>query len=292
MIRALKRHVPWWVKLSAKLVLARVPLTYAIWRRVGIFEHGAMLDSAYAIGVFERHFERTASQWTDGATILELGPGDSLATALIAKSHGAGRTWLVDAGRFASPDVAAYRGLAAQLSNGKLANGQQPPSFASLDELLAWAHCSYLVDGLKSLSEIPADSIRFSFSQAVLEHVRRNEFDATLRELFRVMQPGAITSHVVDLQDHLAQSLNSLRFSRARWESPLFSSSGFYTNRLRMGQIVEKFRAAGFEIQQVTPERWPAVPVSRRKLDPEFAAMPDEELSVLGFTIVARKPLQ
>lgn len=285
MIRALKRQVPWWVKLSAKLVLARVPLTYAIWRRVGIFEHGAMLDSAYAIGVFEKHFELVSGDWTPGAALLELGPGDSLATALIARSHGVDRTWLVDAGRFASPDVAAYRDLAS-----RLANGQPAPSFASLDDLLTWSHCTYLVDGLKSMAEIPADSVRFAFSQAVLEHVRRDEFDATLRELFRVMQPGALTSHVVDLQDHLANSLNSLRFSRGRWESRLFASSGFYTNRLRMSQIVERFRAAGFEVQQVKPERWPAVPLSRQKLDPEFAAMPDDELSVLGFTIVARKP--
>ena len=53
MIRTLKQYVPWWGKLGSKLVLARVPLTYAIWRRIGLFEHGAMLDGDYARGVFD-----------------------------------------------------------------------------------------------------------------------------------------------------------------------------------------------------------------------------------------------
>jgi hypothetical protein len=82
--------------------------------------------------------------------------------------------------------------------------------------------------------------------------------------------------------------MNSTR--RRWWESRLVASSGFYTNRLRKSQIVESFREAGFDIVSIRENRWPALPLSRRKLHREFAIMPEEELTVQGFDLVARKP--
>jgi SAM-dependent methyltransferase len=286
MTAALARHVPWWMKLGSKLVLARMPLPYSAWRHLGIFKHGAMLDSGYALHVFEYHFRHARPAWTPDRTILELGPGDSLATALLARVHGAARTWLVDRGAYASPRIDSYRALIERLEK------EHPPipPFASLDAMLEWSRARYLVDGLRSLSAIPDGSVDFSFSHAVLEHVRRDEFAATIRELFRVAAPGGLTSHRIDLRDHLGGSLHNLRFSRGWWESPFASSSGFYTNRLRMTEIVGIFRAAGFEILSTRETRWPALPLARRKLDREFAVMTDEELTVQGFDLVARKP--
>jgi SAM-dependent methyltransferase len=301
MIRTLKQYVPWWGKLGSKLVLARVPLTYAIWRHIGLFEHGAMLDGDYARGVFESHFQHVRATWTAGQTILELGPGDSLATALFGKAREAGRIWLVDTGAWASRDVSAYQRITMSGRNEGPRNDQPqndeprndaltPPRFESLEQLLTWSGSTYLVEGLRSLARIPDASVQLSFSHAVLEHVRRHEFDATIGELYRVAAPGGVSSHQIDLRDHLAESLNSLRFSRERWESPLFADSGFYTNRLRKPQILESFRAAGFEILSLKDHRWPAVPVPKHKLDREFAGMKDEDLAVHGLTLVARKP--
>jgi SAM-dependent methyltransferase len=302
MIGAVSRYVPWWVKLGSKLMLARVPLPYTAWRNLGIFKHGAMLDTGYARHVFEYHFRHARPEWTPDRTVLELGPGDSLATALLARVHGAARTWLVDRGAYASPRIDSYQTLAGELNAH--ADRERPPAsapasvqasvpippFASLDAMLEWSGARYLVEGLHSLSEIPGESVDFSFSHAVLEHVRRDEFDATIRELFRVAAPGGLSSHRIDLRDHLGGSLHNLRFSRAWWESPFAASSGFYTNRLRMPQILESFRAAGFEILSTRETRWPALPLARRKLDPEFAEMTDEELTVQGFDLIARRP--
>jgi SAM-dependent methyltransferase len=307
MIAALSRHVPWWVKLGSKLVLARVPLPYTAWRNLGIFKHGAMLDTGYALHVFEYHFRHARPDWTPDRTILELGPGDSLATALLARVHGAARTWLVDRDAYASARIDSYRAITEKLNaeqlntdqvNGDRVNADSPkhpkrppiPPFASIDAMLEWSGATYLVDGLRSLTAIPDGSVDFSFSHAVLEHVRRHEFDATIRELFRAAAPGGLTSHRIDLRDHLGGSLHNLRFSRAWWESPFAASSGFYTNRLRMPQIIDCFRTAGFEILSTRETRWPALPLARRKLDAEFAAMTDEELTVQGFDLVARKP--
>jgi SAM-dependent methyltransferase len=287
------RHVPWWVKLGSKLVLARMPLPYTAWRHLGVFKHGAMLDSDYALHVFDYHFRHAQPAWAPNRTILELGPGDSLATALLARVHGASRTWLVDRAAYASPRIDSYRALAARL-NADAASGASGhsaiPALVSLEQMLDWSGGRYLVDGLRSLSAIPSGSVDFSFSHAVLEHVRRREFAATIAELFRVAAPGGLTSHRVDLRDHLGGSLHNLRFSRRWWESDAVASSGFYTNRLRMTQIGEIFRAAGFEILSTRETRWPALPLARRALNREFALMTDEELTVSGFDLVARKP--
>jgi SAM-dependent methyltransferase len=288
----LARHLPWWTKLGAKLLLARLPLPYHAWRKIGVFRHGAMLDADYALHVFDYHFRHARSAWTAGRTVLELGPGDSLATAMLARTHGAARTWLVDRAAYATPRLESYRALAERLNASPSSDRPAVPPPASLEAMLEWSGGRYLVDGLASLSVIPDDSVDLSFSHAVLEHVRRHEFDATIQELFRVAAPGGLTSHRIDLRDHLGMNLHNLRFSRQWWESPFVASSGFYTNRLRVTQIIDSFRHAGFEILSTRETRWPALPLPRRKLDPEFAAMPDGELTVQGFDLIARKPEQ
>ncbi len=34
------KAVPWWAKIGSKLVLARLPIPYALWRGIGIFRYG------------------------------------------------------------------------------------------------------------------------------------------------------------------------------------------------------------------------------------------------------------
>ena len=47
--------------------------------------------------------------------ILELAPGDSAFSALIAKALGASLVWFVDSGPFATTDPKAYEDMAAYL---------------------------------------------------------------------------------------------------------------------------------------------------------------------------------
>jgi hypothetical protein len=282
-------RLPWWLKITAKVVLSQLPVSYEQWRGVGLFKHGAMLDAGYAVEVFNRHFQSAAPSLPQGFAVLELGPGDSLATAVIAAARGAGSVYLVDAGRFASvDDVSSYNALAADLAS----RGWPVPGapFATVTDMLAKTNAQYLTAGVRSLASIPQQSIDFVFSQAVLEHVALDEFDATLMALQAVQKPGALCSHRIDLQDHLAHSLHSLRFSPKIWESQLFTSSGFYTNRLRASQILERFTRAHYEILSHTADRWPAVPLPTAKLHPMFAAMGEDELRVRSLDVVARRP--
>jgi hypothetical protein len=288
-VGGVRERLPWWFKVFVKLALARLPVRYSGWRNIGVFKHGSMLNSEYAIDVFTGHYERARAWLPTQFSVLELGPGDSLATAVIAAVLGATRTLLVDAGAFASRDLELYQ----RLIEGLKQRGYDVGTLwqcSSVSELLRVANAVYLTDGLEDLYTVPSGSVDFVFSQAVIEHIRLHELEATFRELFRLQAPGGIGSHRVDFQDHLSHSLNSLRFSRAVWESRLLASSGFYTNRVRVSEIANLFVAAGYEIVYKREDRWATLPLSRRKMNAAFRQCSDEDLLVCGANIVVRKP--
>src|SRR4051794_15557047 len=106
----LKSLLPWHTRIAAKVLLSRVPAGYAFWHRHDMFSHGSMERPDYAHGVFRMHFERTPFRRKDeGYVALELGPGDSALSAVIAAAYGASACHLIDAGPFATPDLTPYR---------------------------------------------------------------------------------------------------------------------------------------------------------------------------------------
>jgi Methyltransferase domain len=282
---------PWRAKIAVKMVLSRLPIGYDAWRRLSIFRHGAMDDAEYALGVFQRHFKESSLSGTTGFVALELGPGDSVGSAMIASAYGATRSYLIDIGRFAREDMAPYRALADLLRK----NGREAPPVDSMEtiaEVLSASNGEYLTAGLESLRSIPDGSVDFAWSHAVLEHVDSNLFDETMHELRRVMRIDGTSSHRVDLEDHLAGSLNNLRFTRARWESPLFKKSGFYTNRLRCAEIVRSCEEAGFMVDLPAVDRWDILPIPQEELASPYRTLPYDELRIRGFGLVLRPSLE
>lgn len=277
--------IPWWGKIAGKLVLSRLPLGYGVWQRLGLFRHGRMDTSEYAVGIFQGHVKKAGLVGLlDGKTILELGPGDSIATAIVAAACGA-RAILVDAGRFVRGDLSPYM----DLESGLKAIGLDPPDLGgcrSITEILRQCGAVYLTDGLGSLRSLESSSVDLSFSQAVLEHVRVTEFSDTMRELSRVMTPEGIGSHRIDLRDHLGGALNNLRFAERVWESEFFRSSGFYTNRIRYSRMLELFRDAGLNAQVIAVRCWDRPPTPRSRLAEEFRDLPDHELCISGFDVL------
>lgn len=280
-------NIPWQVKIAGKLVLSRLPVDYRTWARLGAFKHGAMASLAYPQRVFREHmgFGREHGFDPVGATILEMGPGDALSTALLAKKAGADRSILVDVGNFATRDMAFYEALAADI-------GLPLQRGLSFNAMLRELGSTYLTEGSRSWARIADESVDYVFSHAVLEHVRRAEFAATMREVFRVLKPGGLASHNIDLKDHLGGRLNNLRFSERLWESDWFAArSGFYTNRLRPSELLRCFAEAGFEIPGSVVARFPTAPTARAVMDRTFHAMSDEDLEANGLRVMLRKPM-
>ena len=269
-------------------MLTRLPVRYGVWGKLSLFKHGDMEHPEYAFGVFRTHYERAGFEGRGVSFVaLELGPGDSLFSALIAKAYGASKTYLVDVTPAARCDISLYTGMASFLS----AQGFSVAEFENcqtLEGLLGVCSAHYLVEGLSSLRQIPSSSVDFIWSQAVLEHIRRDDFFPTLQELRRVQRADGVGSHRVDLRDHLGDGLNNLRFQSSTWESDFMAKSGFYTNRLRYTEMLQLFRQAGFKVEVLNCERWAELPTLRHKMAAPFRDLTEEELSISGFDVLLR----
>jgi SAM-dependent methyltransferase len=283
--------IPWWAKIAAKVVLARVMPSYQVRQRLGLFRHGSMdRDPWKHVGQLNLvlGYYRKLSTGTPRA-ILELGPGDSVGLSLAARAHGLERAYLVDVGDFATRDMTVYRRLADALRS----KGFKLPERLDLsdrDAMLKSVDATYLTSGTSALGTIPDASVDVVFSTAVLEHVSRYEFKRLMEELYRVMTPGAVAHHWVDLMDHLGGALNNLRFSERVWESGLMANSGFYTNRLRFTEILDIVKGAGFKFAVTQVTTWPTLPTPRQALASPFDALPEEELKIATFGLLMQKP--
>jgi len=280
--------IPWYARIAAKLVFSRLRIPYSTWRRVNLFTHGLMAEPKYAISVFEHHFRQCDfARKREGYVLLELGPGDSLLSALIARANGAIASYLVDVDAFATVDIEKYFATLDLLR----AQGKPVPQEADvsdLNTLLRACNAHYLTRGVESLRSIPAQSVDFIYSHAVLEHVRRHEFQAVLNEFRRILRPDGVGSHRIDLTDHLGGGLNNLRIASEYWEAEWVARSGFYTNRLRFSEIVRLCKQTPFTVETLDVQRWQDLPLPLRSIANEFRHLDINDLLVKSFDLILR----
>lgn len=281
--------IPWYIKILAKLILSRIPLGYKIWRVFHIFRHGRMDDIQYARAVCQRHFSELGQgkiNWRG----LELGPGDGLYSGLYAKVFGASQFVMIDDGNYANLNLDNYtqllKNLASVSSNNT--NNNNPPR---LVDILKSLDVHYYTNGLESIKNLPDSYYEFLFSNAVLEHVRRGDFQTLVKEMWRILKPGGIASHVIDFRDHLSGGLNNLRFSRKIWESNWFAAgSGFYTNRYGFSELIDIFSRVGFVTEIRYQRKWPLAPIAFSKVHSDLGNMLESDLLVSGAHFVLHKP--
>lgn len=210
-----------------------------------------------------------------GKRVLELGPGDTRAIALLAKQAGA-RSWDgLDAFDIQSRDApyldAIYRPLVGD-DVGRL-----------LDDCIMHASPASL------RGRAPFDLV---VSRAVLEHVR--DLDGLFATLAEVVADDAVLVHKVDLRSHGVEhrhALDFLRFGDAAWRA--MSSHVDLPNRARAGRYLALAERAGLrtiwaksthligrdEAERVAPD-----------LAPRFRSVPADELRVLGLWLVQVGP--
>jgi SAM-dependent methyltransferase len=284
----IKVMVPWQAKIAAKLILARLPFKYDFWRKLNLFKHGSMARPEYAFSVFKKHFGSVAfARQRGGFTALELGAGDSLFSAIIARAYGAKLSYLIDAGNFAIDDPELYR----QMSYFLAKEGMPVPDLShvrSIAEVLHACNAQYETGGLVSLKKIPDKSVDFIWSNAVLEHVRKSEFLATSYELRRILRDDGVCAHTIDFKDHLGGALNNLRFPTRVWESDFMARSGFYTNRIGYAKMLDIFKKVGFDVNIIQVKRWDCLPTPRSRLAKEFRNISEEHLLVQGAQVVLK----
>lgn len=200
--------------------------------------------------------------------------------------------WLLDI-----DDIAGRSRVITQsdISAFVTAMGQIDKEIPKVEENESWEHFLgringvYLTEGLKSYYDVPDESVDYIFSQDVLEHIRLDIFEETIRQNYRMCRQGAVCSHSFDLRDHLGGQKNHLRFPKEKWESDLYRQMPNYVNRLSLSQVKDIFEKAGFEIVSCDVEKYDKMPISRGKLDKKFAGMTDDELMAARAWIVVRK---
>jgi hypothetical protein len=280
----LAKSVPWQIKIAAKIVLSRMPVDYRLWAKLDMFKHGKMASLSYPKKVFSQH-RSVAEKFLgsiEGKTILEMGTGDSVASALLASAAGATRCYMLDVGDFTEKDMSFYQTFAQDI-------GLILPAGCTYSEMLSAIRGIQLTQGLSSWKQVPGGTLDFIWSHSTLEHVRKGEFDQTLKCMYEAMKPGAITSHNIHLKDHLGGALNNLRFSEKLWEADWWANSGFYTNRLRPSELRAAFLSAGFELIDFVVAMYDTLPTPRNAMDRHFRTMSNEDLMATGVSLVARR---
>lgn len=285
--------IPWRLKLALKITLAAMPLSYKFLSRLGIFKHGDLEQSLPSLFKgFQEQIEYYKKEYSKVPEYcLELGPGDSIGHALQANAHGCKGLWLNDVDDFATNDPEHYASFHRFIKQKIDTEADQgAPHDYERNSVLEFANAKYGTEGLKSLKTVPTGKIDFSYSNAVWEHIARDEFQDHMNELYRVHKSGSMSRHYVDLHDHLGGALNNFCFSPKFWEGGAVRNAGFYTNRLTMEEMANHARNAGFEVETPLVNKWKTLPTKKEKMHPSFHEKSEKELNVCTFLIILKKP--
>jgi hypothetical protein len=225
------------------------------------------------------------------ADLYVLGPGDGLLSSLLAPAAFSSGLVLLDVGDYAHKNIKHYLAQVRGFIEKHL--GAELPDYSvatDVPSMLSKANGRYLCEGLESLRSLEDESFDLIFSQAVLEHVRKAEFAEIIQQSYRLVKTNGIVSHVIDFKDHLGGALNNMRISSHLWERPWFAArSGFYTNRLRLSEIVKICERVGFRVEVCNVRRWDESPINRTQLAHEFDYLSDEDLCVSGAHLIMRR---
>jgi SAM-dependent methyltransferase len=323
-ISGLKRSV----KRVMPLAVAYYVLTNLRARYRSEIEHMGQSETAsvgegvdYVDAVWRRLLEVSELTEEDlaGKTILELGPGDNLGLALRFVAAGASSVVTLD--RFAVPrnpahEQAIYRALIESLPPDQRARAEAAVRFGQRPEF--HPDRIRMLDGLaieEAAVTLPPESFDVILSVAVLEHVY--DPDASFDAMHRLLKPGGLLLHEVDLRDHLmftsadCHPLTFLTISPRVWR--LMTSDSGRPNRRLVGWYREQTERLGYDTRLLVHRlvgrdgRTPPVdalsgaPVAssrersliaeiRPRLAEPFRGLSDDELAAAALFVVAGKP--
>ncbi len=251
--------------------------------------------------------------------VLEIGPGSSLGALTCFLAGGSERAAAVDIEPLHGDRTAYYEGLKRYLAvvegfrwwrnyatTDESPNISYPACWDQIDLAALAARIDYRAPALSHSMPFPDASFDFAYSCAVLEHVENP--DGTIAELSRVLEPGGLTTHEIDLRYH-GPSYDRLkllrwpeheylamtqRYGDGRGIDSLLDGSWqgeVYCNRLRLSDWLDLFHRYGFEMLEVEPLCTIAEDQIRpQELVPPFNGKSMQDLAVVQVRITARRP--
>jgi SAM-dependent methyltransferase len=303
---------------------ADVALTFAV-LRASMNTNGSPL-ALYLNGFshYRRALEQIGETMRD-KVVLEIGAGPNLGTALAFLLHGAGQVIGNDIGRVTELMTPEYADMIRVLV--KLSSGRAAAPLASIAEaadangrlrLVPQRYTALPYTAAESIS-LADGSVDVVVSTSVLEHVMKPR--EVLENTFRLLAPGGVCIHSIDLRDHANPGLPLAFLERSRAD---YVPNGT-ENRVRAVDYLALFEAAGYELLHVeydttrpvadelgnidcmaaflgdrapgsggryttleAVEPW-VTAAQRETFDPEFRGKSLQDLSVLGLSVIARK---
>ena len=235
-------------------------------------------------------------------------PGWSLAPVLLGRMISSREILVTEsrarlAGRYLAPAREEVESAApAILRSAGLRNGGDPPGAgwseaASPRRVLSECRARYVVGGLDSLGELPTGSADVCFSMGRLEHFSREDLERLTGQMFRILRPGGVASHIVDHRDHhwhfdkSIHCFHHLCFSDEEWAS-LARGRHLYRNRLLEEDYIRLFERRGFEVRAAIHRlhREDASGVDPSSLWGRYSALTPRDLEAAVTHFVVRRP--
>jgi SAM-dependent methyltransferase len=245
-----------------------------------------------------------------GARVMETGTGRRVDMPLAFYLCGARSVCTYDLHRYLKPELVQYSvaELLRQREQVKaifqnVADGGEID--ARLDALAAARDVSEIFEIARIDYRAPADasrtglldgSIDLHFSYTVMEHIPAEVLAAILGEANRVLAPGGLACHHIDLSDHFSHddhsisAINFLQFGESQWER--YAGNRFaYHNRRRYPDYMDIYKACEHQIVECV--RWADEGGMRElrggfALAPEFQRMSPEVVCTVGLRVVSR----
>ncbi len=226
-----------------------------------------------------------------GRSVLELGPGSSLATGALLLAHGAKSYTAVDAFRLADDEDNEFRRDAIASFDGSLVAEEVEAAHGALEGRSP--NFQYHVDAGFFIPRLCAgQQFDLIVSCAAFEHF--DAIEQTIDELTEVAQSGCVSLHIVDLQTHTnvlrhRDPNNIYRFSDRFYSLLTFPGQ---PNRKRPRDYVRAFEKNGWvDIEVIAAKSIPEA--ERRKLTSGLAQrfdMPEMDMHMLDAVIISRYP--
>ena len=205
-----------------------------------------------------------------GATIVEIGTGQRMNLPIIFWLLGADRITSVDLHRNIMPvrvrsHINWYRSHRAWLAevlpvraghrlDELLAlNAKSPKKLVK--QIMDLCNISYLAPADACDLDLPDQQFDLHCSNNCLEHFPPKSLHRMLETAKRLLKPGGLCVHQIDLADHFASSdptistVNFLKFDKETYGR--YSSALMYLNRLRVSDYRRIFEHCGFDILAV-----------------------------------------
>ncbi len=158
-------------------------------------------------------------------------------------------------------------------------------------ELTAALHIEYLLQDARRLT-LPDGSVDLIHSNNTFEHIYPDILSGILPEFRRVLRPGGVQSHFIDLSDHFAHFDKSisiyhfLRFSPAAWR--WIDNSIQPLNRLRLPDYLRLYAEVGIPVTELSTRPGSLEELRREPVHAVFQANSEAENAVSHCHIASR----